>query len=233
MKPLAPLARETTPEGKDLVLYRRDGVYSLRLDGLELMSSRAHGSEEILAQLACEGLERTKAPRVLIAGLGFGYTLRATLARMPDRARVVVCEVFSSLLAWNRQFLSELAGKPLDDSRVEAIRADVWELLDGNRIFDAILMDVDNGPWAFTLESNERLYGDEGLGRIQSSLSPAGRLGVWSSDPAPQFERRLHRAGFAVKAVRVPARGRGRPGPHHTLFLAFSPEGGRRRAPGR
>jgi spermidine synthase len=218
MKPTTTLARETTPEGKELVLYRRDGIYTLRVDGLELMTSRAHGSEEALARLACEGLEDRRAPRVLVGGLGFGYTLRSTLDLLPHRSSVVVCEIFESLLTWNRDFLDELAGRPLEDPRVEALCVDVWDVLDRSELFDAILLDVDKGPWALTLLSNERLYQSEGLTRLASSLKKTGRLAIWSSGASPDFERRLRRAGFEVTTERVS--GRGRRGPRHTIFVA-------------
>ncbi|MFQ5528440.1 MAG: hypothetical protein ACE5GX_19575 [Thermoanaerobaculia bacterium] len=216
MKPSRYLARDITPEGKEIVLYVRDGVYSLRVDGLELMSSRAHGSEEALAEMACQDLEGHPGPRVLVAGLGFGYTLRAALDRLPANARVIVCEVFDLLIDWNRGVLGDLAGRPLEDPRVETTAADVWELLGGPERFDAVLLDVDNGPWAFTLSSNRRLYTREGLVRLAESLAAPGRFAVWSCERAPEFERRLRRAGFAVETRRVPARGSR--GPRHTLI---------------
>jgi len=221
---VAELARETTPEGAELVLYRRNGVYTLRVDGLELMSSRTHGSEEALARLACEGLGSAAAaaaedgPRVLVGGLGFGYTLRAILDRLGDRGEVVVCEVFESLFEWNRTFLTDLAGRPLDDPRVEPLHADVWDVLDTGGPFDAILLDVDNGPWAFTLPTNERLYENEGLARLAAALTDTGRLAIWSSKPSPDFERRLQRTGLTVTTEVLPVRGGGRP--HHTIFVA-------------
>lgn len=219
MMPTATIARDKTPEGKELVLSCRHGVYCLRLDGRELMSSRAHGSEDALARLACEGLQGQKRPRVLVGGLGFGYTVRATLDRLPSSSTVVVCEVFDSLLAWNRTHLAELAGRPLEDPRIEIVRADVWDLLHRSRPFDAILLDVDNGPWAFTLRSNERLYGPEGLALLAASLTASGRLAVWSSEAAPSFEQRLYEAGFDTRSESVPARLGGR-SPRHTVFVA-------------
>ncbi|MDH4066515.1 MAG: hypothetical protein OEW19_19095, partial [Acidobacteriota bacterium] len=184
--PEADLARDATPDGKELVLYRRDGVYSLRVDGLELMSSRAHASEEALTRLACQGLESASSPRVLVGGLGFGYTLRATLDRLPDGANVVVAEVFASLLDWNRELLADLAGRPLEDRRVDAVHGDVWDLVDQSAPFDAIILDVDNGPWALTVESNARLYSGAGLARLAGGLKNPGRLAVWSAGAAPR-----------------------------------------------
>jgi spermidine synthase len=219
MKPTETLAQDRTPDGEELVLYRRDGVYFLRVGGLELMSSRAHGSEETLARLACEAIAGRKRPRMLIGGLGFGYTLRAALDHLPLGASVVVCEVFASLLEWNRDILADLAGRPLADPRVTVVQADVQSLLDGSERFDVIVLDVDNGPWAFTLQSNESLYTAEGLDRLWRSLTKRGILAVWSSAAAPEFERRLHRAGFQTRTESVSVRG-GRKGPRHTLFIA-------------
>lgn len=218
LKPTETLARERTPEGDDLILSRRDGVYRLSVAGEELMSSRAHGSEETLARLACEKLPEVKSPRVLVGGLGFGFTLRAALNCLPPRARVVVCEVFPSMLEWNRGLLADLAGRPLEDRRVQAVRADVWTILGGEDLFDAILLDVDNGPEAFTLRSNGRLYGPEGLARLRESLVPKGVLAVWSASDAPRFLDRLRRAGFDARVQRVPSR-EGARKRNHLIFL--------------
>jgi spermidine synthase len=160
-----------------------------------------------------------KAPRVLIGGLGFGYTLRAALDHLPKGARVVVCEVFASLLEWNRGLLADLAGRPLEDRRVTAVRDDVRHLLDGRERFDAILLDVDNGPEAFTLRSNAHLYSKEGLGRLSRSLTAGGVLAVWSSSAAPDFVRRLRKAGFEPRTERVAPRG-GAGRRSHVLFFA-------------
>ena len=219
MKPIETLARERTPEGDELVLTRRDGVYHLIVDGVELMTSLVHGSEEDLARLAAEAIAKKKAPRVLVGGLGFGYTLRAALDHLPPGGRVVVCELFASLLRWNRDLLGELAGRPLDDRRVEVVLADVRLYLDGRERFDAILLDVDNGPEALTLRSNGGLYTEAGLERLSWSLTDGGVVAFWSSSPSPAFERRLRRAGFEAWTERVPARGGGK-GKNHAIFLA-------------
>ena len=229
------LAQDTTPDGKELVLHRRDGIYTLRVDGLELMSSRGHGSEEALARLACEGLSAKRQPRVLVGGLGFGYTLRSALDHLPEDATVVVSEIFGSLLDWHRGLqsrpnrpsrpsrpnslssLADLAGRPLEDRRVEATQADVWEFLHETSAFDAIILDVDNGPQAFTVESNFRLYQRDGLERLAASLVPGGTLAIWSADEAPGFECRFQGSGFKVSTRRVPARGGS--GLQHTIFL--------------
>jgi spermidine synthase len=231
VKPTEVLARERTREGDELVLSRRDTVYHLTVDGEELMTSRAHGSEQDLARLACEALAENKAPRVLVGGLGFGYTLRAALDRLPPKAEVVVCEVFASLLEWNRGVLADLAGRPLQDRRVQAVQADVWTILDSREDrerFDAILLDVDNGPEAFTLRSNGRLYGPEGLARLRDSLNARGILAVWSSSDAPRFRDRLRKAGFEAWIQRVPSR-EGAAKRNHVIFLARRLDAGRRR----
>jgi spermidine synthase len=219
MKPIETLAREKTPEGDELVLTRRDGVYHLIVDGVELMTSLVHGSEEDLARLAAAAIAKKKTPRVLVGGLGFGYTLRAALDHLPPGGKVVVCELFASLLEWNRRLLGGLAGRPLDDRRVEVVLADVRLYLDGRERFDAILLDVDNGPEALTLRSNGGLYTEEGLDRLSQSLTDGGVVAFWSSSPSPAFERRLRRAGFEAWTERVPARGGGK-GKNHAIFLA-------------
>jgi spermidine synthase len=221
VKPTETLARETTPEGDELVLSRRDGTYSLSVGGQELMTSRVHGSEEALARLACAAIAERKTPHVLVGGLGFGYTLRAALDRLPRGAAVVVCEVFASLLGWNRGLLADLAGRPLEDRRVTAVRADVQTLLDGRQAFDAILLDVDNGPEAFTLRSNDNLYSAEGLARLSRSLTPRGVLAVWSSTTSPEFLRRLKKAGFEARTESVPTRSGGKR--RDTIFLGKRP----------
>jgi spermidine synthase len=204
------------------VLYERDGVYSIRVNGLELMSSRAHGSEEALARLA---LARATAspPAVLVGGLGMGFTVRAVLEAVPADSRIVVAEIFPAVVAWNRGGLAKLAGSPLTDPRVTVEVGDVAHLLKASPAsFDVILLDVDNGPDAFTTTENNRLYRPQGLGMIRRSLRPHGVLGVWSADPDQKFERQLARAGFKVRAETVPARSGGK-GPKHTIFIAELP----------
>jgi len=222
MKPQTTLGRATTPDGKQLVLYERDGVFSIRVNGLELMSSRAHGSEEALARLTLAGVA-TSSPVILVGGLGMGYTLRAVLDAVSKKARIVTAEIFPAVVEWNRAELGELAGAPLNDPRVTVKVADVADVLANSRsTFDAVLLDVDNGPDAFTISGNKRLYGPEGLAMIRRSLRTRGVLGVWSADPDPRFERLLVQAGFTVKAESVRIRP-GRRGPKHTIFIAALP----------
>jgi len=219
MKPQNTLGRATTPDGKELVLYERDGVYSIRVNGLELMSSRAHGSEEALARLTLAEVA-TSSPAILVGGLGMGYTLRAVLDVVSKQARIVTAEIFPAVVEWNRAELAELADSPLTDPRVTVEVTDVADVLAGGRsTFDAVLLDVDNGPDAFTISRNKRLYGPEGLGMIRRSLRTRGVLGVWSADPDARFERLLAQAGFKVKVESVRIRP-GRKGPKHTIFIA-------------
>ena len=220
MKPTHTLDRRLTPDGKELILYERDGVYTIRVDGQELMSSRAHGSEEALARLTLDALDEAQSPRVLVGGLGLGYTLRAALDLLPPGGAVVVAEVLPAVVAWNRGVRASLAGSPLSDPRVTLDEGDVIDLIQVSpAAFDAVLLDVDNGPSALTLAGNQRLYGPSGLDAVRRCLRPLGVLGVWSADPEPAFARSLRHAGFEVRVESVFARGV-RKGPRHTLFIA-------------
>lgn len=206
--------------GEEFALYRHDKDFSIRVAGQELMSSRMHGSEEALATITCRRLEAIDAPRLLIGGLGMGFTLRAALDRLPALASVVVAELSSAVVRWNRDLLAALAGRPLEDARVTVVEGDVTDILRTEReAFDGILMDVDNGPEAFTIDSNDWLYGVAGLEAIHSCLRPGGVLAVWSAEPDRGFTKRLRRTGFQVDDLRVPARGNagGRP---HTIWTA-------------
>jgi spermidine synthase len=218
MKPTEILARETTPEGEELLLLRRDSVYTLRINGMELMSSRAHGSEEALGRLACEAIAARTQPRILVGGLGFGYTLRAALDYLPANAEVVLCELFTVLIEWNRGPLGDLTGRPLDDPRVTTLPVDLREALAKSGRYDAIILDIDNGPWGFTLQSNDDLYSAFGIDRLAHALAQHGILAVWSSEPSQEFENRLARGGFRVRTATV--RARGDKGPRHTVFIA-------------
>ncbi len=221
MEPWTELARAQGPGGESLVLRRRGFLFEIRCDGWDLMSNRAHHSEQALGRLGCESLARAEpeaAPRVLIGGLGMGYTLRAALDVLPPRARVTVTEILAEVVAWNRGPLAALAGRPLDDPRVELCHADVATLLEG-AAFDAILLDVDNGPDAAMLARNAGLYCSAGLRRLHDALAPGGRLAVWSADRSPGFEARLDTCGLDWRRVEVPARGAA-DDPLHTLYLA-------------
>ena len=206
--------------GEEFALYRRDNDYSIRVDGQELMNSRMHGSEEALATITCRRLEAVHRPRVLIGGLGMGFTLRAALARLPVECTVLVAELSPAVVRWNQGPLAPLAGRPLEDSRVSVFEGDVTEILCTEReAFDAILMDVDNGPEAFTIDSNDWLYGEAGLASTRGCLRPGGILAVWSAGPDRGFTTRLRKAGFRVDDLRVPARGASG-GRAHTIWTA-------------
>jgi spermidine synthase len=220
VRPWELLGEARTPDGKAMTLTRRGGEYVIHADGKSLMSSRMHGSEEALAVFACRGLGARAAPRVLVGGLGMGFTLRATLELLPPDASVVVAELVPAVVAWNRGPLGPLAGYPLEDPRVRVETCDVAALLRASRAaFDAVLLDVDNGPRAFTAQANAALYGDRGLAAARAALAEGGTLAVWSAWDDRKFEHRLRHAGFEVEVERVRARLR-KGGPRHTLFLA-------------
>lgn len=210
------LARAVMPGGDELILCRRDGVFEIRCNGWELMSSRAHRSEEALARLACAGLP--PAPRVLIGGLGMGFTLRAALDALPASAHVIVAELVAEIIAWNRGPLAMLAGCPLGDARVAVQCCDVADLLrETDARFDAILLDIDNGPATAVFAREVVLYRREGLELARRALAPNGTLAVWSADRSASFEGTLAACGFAWHGVEVAARD---DGPCHTIYLA-------------
>lgn len=220
MEPQLTLDRVTTPDGGELLLYERAGVFTIRVNGLELMSSLAHGSEEALARAACAALAGRPRPRVLVGGLGMGYTLRAALDHLPGDAVVVVVEVFPAVVEWCRGPLAHLARRPLDDPRVVLEVGDVRAVIERSpAAYDVILLDVDNGPEALTLTSNGRLYSARGLDLMLRCLRPDGVLAVWSAGRDRTFVRRLTWTGFQVAVEETPARG-ALGGPRHTLFFA-------------
>ena len=207
-------------ENGDLCLYRRDGEFSIRVDGAELMNSRVHGSEDAMAELACARIASLPCPRVLIGGLGMGYTLAATLNRLGTESEVVVAELVPAVVAWNRGPLADLAGRPLADDRVTVRETDVAQIIEAEqRAYDAILLDVDNGPRGLTRKSNDRLYTGTGLEAAYAALRPAGVFALWSASPNRAFGRLLRKAGFAVDEEQVRARGP-RGGGYHTIWIA-------------
>lgn len=204
------------PSGGELRLYRRGAEFSIMLGGNELMNSRLSGSEEALATLACA---RVRAdPAVLIGGLGMGFTLRATLAAVGTNAQVMVAELVSAVIAWARGPMADLFAGSLDDPRVTVVEGDVAALLRPDDGYDAVLLDVDNGPDGLTRAGNDWLYGAEGLAAARAALRPGGMLAIWSAAPEPRFTARLRRAGFAVEEV--PTRAHGGRGAHHVVWLA-------------
>ncbi len=218
MKPWIELDRTETPDGGDMRLTERDGEYVISVDGDTLMSSRSHGSEEALATLACERLGAVERPHVLVGGLGMGFTLRATLDLLPPSAVVTVAEFVPAVVDWNRGPLAPLANHPLGDQRVRVHLADVRLTLRTNPgRFDAILMDVDNGPDAFTSPANGGLYTKAGISSFYRALTARGTLAVWSSGDDRMFPQRLRAHGFLAQSKRV--RARLNKGSRHTVFV--------------
>ena len=215
--------------GGTLKLMRRGTEFSIQLGQNELMNSRLSGSEEALAERACARVSGRPAPRILIGGLGMGFTLRAALAALPERAEIVVAELVPAVAAWARGPLAEIFGGILDDPRVSVRETDVAApIAEATGTFDAILLDVDNGPDGLTHPGNDRLYDHAGLGRARRALRPGGVLAVWSAHPDAAFTRRLRDAGFTVEEVPARANGR-RGGARHRIWLAEKPAGGTRR----
>lgn len=208
------------PGGSEtLYLYRRDTEFSIRVDGCELMNSRVHGSEDALAERVCERLATHSSPKVLIGGLGMGYTAAAALKNLGPEAQVVVAELVPAVVLWNQGPLAHLAGCPLEDSRVVVREIDVALLLKSDKhSYDAIVLDVDNGPDGLTRGDNNWLYSRAGLHAAHTALKPSGFLAVWSASPDPAFTRRLRQTGFSVEEVMVRARGR-KGGSRHMIWL--------------
>jgi spermidine synthase len=223
VKPTELLGETRTPAGEAMALTRRDTEYVILAGGKSLMSSRMHGSEEALATVACRRARALDEPCVLIGGLGMGFTLRATLDLLPPGATVVVVELVPAVVEWNRGPLGPLAGHPLKDGRVVVEIGDVAATLRASTSrFDAVLLDVDNGPAAFTASDNAWLYGDQGLAAIRRALKAGGVLAVWSAWEDRKFEQRLRYGGFTVEMERVRARLK-KGGPRHTLFVGQLP----------
>lgn len=217
------LGETSTADGTTLTLTRRDTEYVILAAGKSLMSSRMHGSEEAMVTFACARLRSAEAPCVLIGGLGMGFTLRAACDVLPAGATIVVAELLPAVVAWNRGPLGPLAGHPLRDRRVEVDERDVLVTLRTNPgRFDAVLLDVDNGPEAFSTSTNGALYGDTGLLAARKALKPGGTLAVWSAWEDRRFQQRLRYAGFAVTIERVRARLK-QGGPRHVIFLGDAP----------
>jgi spermidine synthase len=223
VKPWELLGRARTPDGDDMTLMRRGAAHIVLANGKPLMSSRMHGSEEALASLACRRARTLAEPCVLVGGLGMGFTLRATLDVLPPAATVVVVELMAAVVEWNRGPLAPLAEHPLKDKRVQLDVCDVAATLRSSPgRFDAVLLDVDNGPDAFTASHNAWLYSDRGLATIRRALKIGGVLAVWSAWEDRKFEQRLRYAAFTVEVERVRGRLK-RGGPRHTIFIGHQP----------
>jgi spermidine synthase len=211
------------PDGGELKLMRRGTEYSIMSGAIELMNSRLSGSEEALATLSWEALGGRPKPRMLIGGLGMGFTLRAALAVLPPQAEVVVAELVPAVVAWARGPLAGVFEGCLDDPRARVREGDVAEAIaEAKGAYDAILLDVDNGPGGLNRAANDQLYAAAGLASARRALTPGGVLAVWSSAPDERFTGRLRKAGFAVEEKRVRATRSGR-GARHVIWLAIAP----------
>ena len=209
------------PGGGEMRLMQRGAEFSIRLDGNELMSSRLSATEQALATIACDRIKTREAPRILIGGLGMGFTLRAALIVLGARAEIVTAELVPAVVAWARGPMSEISGNNLTDRRVRIHEGDVGDLIRaGNGDYDAILLDVDNGPEGMTRKSNDRLYDVKGLRAAYAALRAGGVLGVWSSNPNPKFTERLRQSGFSADEIPLRAKGP-RGGARHMLWMAM------------
>lgn len=213
------LGQAMSRDGTDVKLVRRGAEYIILANGKSLMSSRMHGSEEALATFGLRRARLLEEPRVLIGGLGMGFTLRATLDLLPRDAMVMVAEMVPAVVEWNREVIGELAGEPLKDRRVKVEMDDVAVTLGSRREeFDAILLDVDNGPSAFAGENNAGLYDNHGIAAAFAALKMDGVLAVWSAREDRKFEQRLRHGRFEVEVERVRGRLK-KGGPRHVIFL--------------
>jgi len=214
------LASAATPEGATVSLFREAEGFTVRVGSDVLMDSRVHGSEQAMAHVAAAAIANQREPRVLIGGLGMGFTLRAVLDVLGPDGEVVVAEILPCVVEWNRDMLASLSGSALEDPRVRVEVIDVVDLLATQAAaFDAILLDVDNGPEAFSAPRNARLYAPAGLAMTRAALRPGGVLVVWSAFTSRAFQRAMAHAGFAVETHSVRARSNVRKGAHHTLFV--------------
>lgn len=219
MVPRELLATAEVPGGEPLRLFRRGADHMIVLDRNELMNSRMSGSEESLATMACDRFVARPAPHMLIGGYGMGFTLRAALAVLPPDAHVTVAELVPEIIDWARGPMAELTAGCLDDPRVRVAMGDVVQrIAEARGAYDAILLDVDNGPDGLTRDANDRLYSPRGLQAARTALTPGGVLAVWSAAPDAAFARRLEEAGFAVDEVVVRARSNGK-GPRHVIWF--------------
>lgn len=209
------------PDGEKLELYKHDQDYMIVLGHNELMSTRKWGSEEALATMAFDRVKGvTKRPHFLIGGYGMGFTLRAALRTLPEDSKITVVELVPEIIEWARGPMADLAQGCLDNPRVNLMMGDVAHVIDGSRAaYDAILLDVDNGPDGLVREDNNVIYSKAGLRAARNALTPDGVLAVWSAGADPAFTRRLERAGFKVDEVKVASRSNGK-GPKHVIWFA-------------
>jgi spermidine synthase len=211
-----------TPDGKTISLHEHDGSYAIRVDDVVLMSTRRHASEEKIAELACAHVRGIRGARILIGGLGFGFTLKAALSAVAPDATVVIAEILAAVIAWNSNPSFHLAAEAMADPRVIVLQQDVGEVIRQARSgFDSIILDVDNGPVALSTVGNHRLYDYAGLQSARTALRPAGCVAFWSAAPDPAFEKRMIHAGFTVDVQRC--RSHSNSGARYTVFLGRIP----------
>jgi spermidine synthase len=213
----------TTPDGAPVELSFEEGHYVIWVSDIRLMSSEMYGSEQAMAVFAQQELGEHPGPRVLVGGLGMGFTLRAALDAFGESAEITVAELLPALVDYNRGVLADLAGRPLEDPRVSVFEGDVRFLL-RKRQWDVVLMDVDNGPNAFTTESNGSLYDDKGVARLARCLDPGGVLVVWSAFQSPDFEDRLAETGLSCRSEVIRGDWPRHKGPRHVLTIASRPK---------
>lgn len=219
MKPYERLGQAHTPGGTLLELVRHDGAYFIRVGGVELMSTRRHRSEDRLAEVACAPLSKRSSVRVLIGGLGLGFTLRAALRQLGDDAEVVVAELVQSVIDWNANPAYDLSADAMRDPRVRLAHDDVVNVLARNAAaFDSIMLDTDNGPSGRIMSENRKLYVSRGIALTVAALRPGGTIVYWSVGDDPPFVGSLQRLGLAVQTIRV--RAHDTSGPMHTLYVA-------------
>lgn len=232
MKARELLGSAVTDDGQAITLHHEGAGYVVRVGNEVLMSSRSHGSEQAMAAASLDGALRSPRPRVLVGGLGMGFTLRAVLDVLPKKADVVVAEIFPCVVEWNRGVLAPLSSDALADARVQLAVTDVMRVVrEPAGGFDAILLDVDNGPDAFTTAANRVLYGPTGLAALRAALRPGGVLSIWSASPSKAFEKALATARFAADVVSLAARQNSTRGGRHTLFLGRIARAPRERKP--
>ena len=220
MLPREIIGTATIPGGEELKLVTHGRDFIIMLGRNELMSSRMSGSEEALANMTCERLKSREAPHILIGGYGMGFTLRAALKQLGPKAKRTVAELVPEIIDWARGPMADLHAGCLDDPRVNLIIDDVTRVIDkGAGRYDAILLDVDNGPDGLVRDDNDRIYSRSGLERAKAALRPGGILAVWSAAPDDGFTRRLKNTGFTVEDVTVRARSNGK-GPKHVIWFA-------------
>jgi spermidine synthase len=216
MKPWITVGEALSPDGTRLELVEHDGEYIIRADDLPLMSTRMHFSEIELARLVCNKLR--PGAKVMIGGLGLGYTLRAALDLIPKDGKAVQVELVPEVIEWNKGPLAQFAEHPLDDKRTELVQNDVSKVIKNARNeYDSIMLDVDNGPSPLVSERNAWLYTDHGLGAIRSALKNGGRVAIWSADDEPRFVSRMKRNGFRAQKHEIQAH-KGKGGIRHLIF---------------